>query len=316
MNCSELETCIPDLLTCSLEGPVLAQVQAHLAACEACRSELQDLSELWAQLDVMPPELPGPGLRAGFYTMIEAARASRNGGVRASSRLRRLLLWHPLPLAAAVVLLVAGSWVIGRRTMPVFPGSEAFAASQQVDLDLLKRADTRKRILGVALVSMFPERDPAVPEGLLALLDYDPSVQVRLATVDALYNYADRHRVREALAASLFSQSSPLVQQALVDLLADLRDEDATEALRRLAQDDGTRPEVRERALSALTSAFCNLSPSPGYSLYPARSPRKGRGRIALPEQKPGGERAPRSHPRAPGASRPWYKADGTDSNT
>jgi HEAT repeat protein len=41
------------------------------------------------------------------------------------------------------------------------------------------------------------------------------------------------------------------VQVALIDLLAQLGDKDSAAALRKLAQDKGTDPEVRQRAASA-----------------------------------------------------------------
>ena len=46
------------------EGGDLA---AHLASCEACRSELSRIGALWQSLDLLPLEEPGGKMRERFY---------------------------------------------------------------------------------------------------------------------------------------------------------------------------------------------------------------------------------------------------------
>ena len=57
--------------------------------------------------------------------------------------------------------------------------------------------------------------------------------------------------VRRAVADSMATQDSPLVQVALIDLLAQLNDKGAVGALQKLSQDKNVDPEVRQRAVSA-----------------------------------------------------------------
>jgi hypothetical protein len=51
---------------------------------------------------------------------------------------------------------------------------------------------------------------------------------------------------------SLVRQKSPLVQIALIDLLVDIRDKEASNPMKGLIQEAGLNPEVRERADWAL----------------------------------------------------------------
>jgi HEAT repeat protein len=58
--------------------------------------------------------------------------------------------------------------------------------------------------------------------------------------------------VRRGLVESLDRQTSPMVQIALIDLLVEIRDKPAGQALKDLMQESRLNPEVRERAQWAL----------------------------------------------------------------
>ena len=89
---------------------------------------------------------------------------------------------------------------------------------------------------------------PSLIAALLDTLDNDPSVNVRLSAVDALYLFSGREEVRTALTASLSRQTSPLVQIALIDLLVSLKEKQAAAALKKLLADKKIIPEVQQRA--------------------------------------------------------------------
>jgi hypothetical protein len=85
-------------------------------------------------------------------------------------------------------------------------------------------------------------------EALLETLRSDPSVNVRLAAVEALYLFSDRPGVREALIGALSEEASPLMQIAIIDLLVAVREKRALDALRLLMKDQETDPTVKEHA--------------------------------------------------------------------
>ena len=277
MNCLEMENHVADFLTGSLKASVRTDVQGHLRECASCRSELQDLSELWAKLGVMPVATPSEDLRTAFYAMLTEAKLAelpvRPSPRRWLSPAARNMVFQ----LAAGLILVAGGWLAGRvaNGVPLPRHSHVrYARSespyrQQIDLSLLDKPNTSKRMLGVTLISSLPARNPVLAQALLNLLYDDPSVQVRLAAVDALYAYSDIPWVREELEGALSAQSSPLAQIALVDLIKGLRDEGAMETLISLAQDPKVSPDVRERALTALSIDPGNLSPAGEYSYCP-----------------------------------------------
>lgn len=276
MKCLELEALVPDFLTGSLPAASMQEIESHLRECAACRSELQDLCELWAQLGVMPMVKPSTALRAGFYRMLKDASAQEPVGHSVSRRWRLPDVRNTMLQIAAGILLVAGGWLAGlgsaghhlqERSNLQLASTES-SQGQQIDLSLLEKPNISKRMLGVVLIAKAPVRNASFAEVLLDLLYEDPSVQVRLAAVDALYPYSDVPWIREELEKALFVQNSPLTQMALVDLLKDQKDEGTQKALSSFVQDQRVSPDVRERALSALSIDPCNLSSLGEYSYY------------------------------------------------
>ena len=89
-------------------------------------------------------------------------------------------------------------------------------------------------------------------DSLLQTLDSDPSINVRVAVVDSLYLFHSHPTVRQRVSDSLAKQTSPLVQVALIDLLVNMRERRAVEALKALIDSDRLDPEVKLRASQGL----------------------------------------------------------------
>jgi HEAT repeat protein len=87
---------------------------------------------------------------------------------------------------------------------------------------------------------------------LLLLLNSDSNVNVRLAAVNALSNFAEDEYVRHELVKSLNLQSSPLIQISLIDLLASIKETDSSSTLIKLINDPDINIHVKERAKKVL----------------------------------------------------------------
>jgi hypothetical protein len=124
---------------------------------------------------------------------------------------------------------------------------------QTVALALLDHSAANERLRGVSLGAAALERSRddeaalAIADGLLDVVGYDPSENVRLAAVEALARIADRPRVRSGLVEALSRQDSPMVQMTLADLVLASGDGDAEAAIRTLLQRDDLEPAVRLR---------------------------------------------------------------------
>lgn len=94
--------------------------EAHLATCDACRREADELSELRIQLDEVPPEafLDGPpeGGDLLLQRTLRGVRAAEEALTGAQRRPKRFLALAGA--AALVVVALAGGVLVGRQTAP------------------------------------------------------------------------------------------------------------------------------------------------------------------------------------------------------
>jgi hypothetical protein len=267
MNCRTIQQKFPDYLIGDLEPKETLMVQAHLTDCRECRGELEGLSSIWTKLGVLPEQKPSSRLRSRFYTMLEAykqgleqERPARTWRLAFTRWLER---WWPRrttwQLATAMLLLVfgltAGYWLnsgsrAGDEIAPL--RQEIRSMRSTLAMSLLDNGSASERLRGVNLSTRMEQPDARLLDGLLESLDNDPSINVRLAVVDALYLFADHPTVRERLSGALAEQDSPLVQMALIDLLVSLRERRAAAALKDLIESERLAPEVRQRARKGL----------------------------------------------------------------
>lgn len=263
MNCPEAREKIPDLLNDGMAADEAARVREHLHSCPDCRQEFQELNETWTRLGILTEAQPSPELRRNFYRQLELERQETKAALRpAWPPPWRLLVSAPaMRLAASLLVVVAifaGGYYLGSG-----PGNgsgqverlsrEMDNLQQQFSLSLLQQTSASARLQGLSLTSRLQNPEPALLKTLLAILDDDPNVSVRLSAVDALYLFADREEVRAAITASLSRQTSPLVQIALIDLMVALKEKRAAAALKKLVDDGQVIPEVRQRAQSGIS---------------------------------------------------------------
>lgn len=232
-----------------------ARLDAHLAECAACRAEADAIAALWTELGALnDDEVPHERMRARFH----AALAAYEERARASAFERTMeSLWPRRPVfqaALAAALLAVG--VLAGRWLPS-PVDRDIADREQVrivGLALLEHQSASERLRGVEW-SRRVETDPRVVDALLETVRHDPSVNVRLAAVEALADMLDRPRVRAGLTEALAQQDAPMMQVTLATLLLEGDPDGAAAAVRRLLERGRLDPSVREYLTMALAEA-------------------------------------------------------------
>jgi hypothetical protein len=265
MNCEQIKEKSADYLTAELDEKSLAGVRVHLADCPACRHELEGLSAIWTKLGVLPKENPSGALRSRFYEMLEAykegmtkERERQGFGQAMSHWFRQLMPRRPAyQLALALVLIAAGlgsGYLLSVRPRSA-ARTEVASLKGEVDdmrrivaVSLLKQASPSERLMGVSWSARIDRPGDEIIQTLLETLKDDPNVNVRLAAADALYLFYNHPEVKEGLIDSLARQTSPLVQLSLINLLVEIRERRAVEALESLILDKKLNPKVRKRA--------------------------------------------------------------------
>jgi anti-sigma factor RsiW len=260
MKCEQVAELLPDYLQGSLSPHQGRNVEAHLESCAVCSEEVS----LWKKLSLLPIDQPSPMSRARFEAMLQAYQAGRSnhpaGNSEWKNRASRWNLFHwlrsPLGAAAWSAALVAVGIFAGLHLSGPKPPSPEMAAMQSdlanmkqlVVLSMLQQQSASARLEGVTWSTRDQQLDPKVLSALLHTLRYDPSVDVRLAALDALGRHSAQSQVRRSVANTLQEQQSPLVQVALIDQLVEWHDSEAKPHLEKLRQSPDLNPTVRQRA--------------------------------------------------------------------
>lgn len=265
-NCSQVKNKFPDYLTGELVPETVESVGDHVAVCDSCRKELEELTTTWTQLGVLPEEQPGPNLRKNFYTMLESYKE----GLSRESTLQRILNtltgWFVQPRRAAyqasftvVILIIGFTAGLFFSAGPPEPGTrdggemtrlrgQVHRMRQQLVLAMLNQSSPSERLKGIAWSSTVENPDEKTLDALLHTLNNDPDVNVRISAVDALYLFSHHPVVKKGIIDSLTGQTSPLVQVALIDLMVGMREKKAADALKDLIQNNKLNPDVKKRA--------------------------------------------------------------------
>ena len=272
MNCTSAQPRFAELLDDRLTESDTAEVRAHLAVCPDCQREFSSLAQTLSAVDKLPSAKPGPRLRANFYALLEEEKnsaASIRAAVERRQRAARLTLWRWILSPAVAIAIALTAFHAGSRYAAPAPASaptddravkrelaelrtKVDSVGQLVGYSLLQQRSTSERLQTVLATLDNKNPNQKVLGNLIGALALDPSVNVRLSALDALYPHADQQLVRSGVLASLPREQNPLVQVAMIDFLVAARDRDATPELEKIARNETVDRAVRDAAKRGL----------------------------------------------------------------
>jgi hypothetical protein len=183
-----------------------------------------------------------------------------------------LVAWILSPVAAAA-LVALGFFAGSRSTAPASSGGDATQRelasmrqqiaqqneqlgkmTQLVGYQLLQQQQgpANERLREVLASANTENPDNRVLDKLISALAFDPSSNVRLRALEALYPLSDRAEVRSGVLASLPREQNPLVQLEMIDFVAAARDRNAAPVLEKMSQNEAIDRSVRDAARRAL----------------------------------------------------------------
>jgi hypothetical protein len=265
MTCDAVKDAFGDYLAGTLDAEQARALEQHVASCVECQAEYAGVEALWQALGSIPaPPVPSNRMRERFSATIAAERASadrRPASRRVRGRTLTARAWprEPLVQLAMAASLLIGGIVIGRvttpRPAPVVPSPEIAEVRgelrdmrEMLTLSLLQQQSATERLRGVSWTAQIDQPGSEVVTALLDTLLHDPSVNVRLAAIDALRRFSDRPDVRLGTKRAVTDRSWPLLQVAVIDFMVETRDPEAPALFRALAQDTSVDESVRGRA--------------------------------------------------------------------
>ena len=276
MNCTRVQDCFIDYQDGLLPPDEAAQLRAHLASCPTCQREWSALQEITRKLDTLPAdEEPGPRLREQFYAMLETHQRDADAPspfALARSRIDRffaaLLPAQPALQFALALALLFGGLLAGQHFLAkpavIIPADDSAkkeladlrkqmdSMNQLVTYSLLQQQSTSERMQTVLAKMDLKSPDRKVLTDLVGALAFDPSINVRLSAVEALAQHSDDTLVRAGVLSALPRERAPLVQVAMIELLAPWRDPAAKPVYEKLSRDEAIDRNVRDAARRAL----------------------------------------------------------------
>ena len=180
MTCQELDTRLDDWLDGALPPSAAAEVEAHLAACDACREDARKLRQLLAHATALPGSVAPP---RDLWPGIENRIARPSGW-------SRLFAWdNPALLAAAAAVIVGllAVFLVHRspgtvRTVEIPVAStatlERVSAGQAVGDPVLAQAERDYEAAANALLAALQQRRRALTPETIA------GVQQNLQVID------------------------------------------------------------------------------------------------------------------------------------
>ncbi len=265
MNCQECSERMAELTDARLDGKTADVVRAHIDGCAACQREFEGIGRTLAALDALPFAPPSHALRAKVMGNIESEKLTQRNQADFASSIRsaagaghgRQFPWqHLLLRALAVCTLVAVGFVLGERTATQRQLADlrvrVDTMGQLVEQSVLQKRTTGDRLETVLTAARTTKPDERVIDGLINSLAFDPSVNVRLNALSALYGHADQEVVRAGVLACLPREANPLVQVSMIDFLVASKAREASPELRKLSLDDKTDTDVRDSARRAI----------------------------------------------------------------
>ncbi|HVW95538.1 MAG TPA: zf-HC2 domain-containing protein [Mucilaginibacter sp.] len=265
MKCEDCEMLFAGWINKELTAVELADVERHLAGCESCAAELAAMKQLWTEMDGLTAPEPPANMKADFMSMLEDFKMTEVSKGNLSTERVGMFGWigrwrhqWPLGFQLAIVLISFGCGYLfftlaggGRqdRQMAALT-SQVHELKQTMMLALLENPSASERIKGVSYTSQIKHADQEVIDALLATLNNDPNVNVRLSTLDALTRLANHPEVRLGLVQSITTQKSPLMQSAIADVMLKLQEKSSVRSLRELLKqknlDEGVRDKIKQ----------------------------------------------------------------------
>lgn len=268
MDCKKYEVLFTDWINKNLPPDELLKLEQHLTGCKSCSEELAAMKALWMEMGEIDVPAPSAHMQVKFEAMLNTYKADvaeRNGlWISTVEKLRSLWRWQPrMPMAYnLVVILVSfacGYWVFniggGKQDEQLEDlTTQVHELKQTMMLSMLENPSASERIKGVSYTLEIKHVDEQVIDALLATLNNDPNVNVRLITLDALSRLADHPEVRSGLIQSITQQESPLMQSAIADVMLTLQERRSVGSFKELLKQKNLDNGVRHKITKTINS--------------------------------------------------------------
>ncbi len=217
------------------------------------RAAYEEEKALWDLMGRIEPPLMDDKVKSRFLDTLQVYKDAADPRPGLLIKLKEFWNFQPqLKLSYAMMMLCVGLGVglyfnkknhreIARMS------SEVSEMKQMMVLSLIENPSATERIRAVSMTNEIRNVDDTVIEALLSTLNHDPNDNVRLMTLEALTELADNPRVREGLVQSIVSQTSPIMQSAMADVMLRLQEKRSVKPLKNMLNRDDLNSTVKDK---------------------------------------------------------------------
>lgn len=225
--------------------------------------ELKNLSTLGKHLEAISYLQSENNLRNNFQELLarEKQKAERSPRSIIIDLWQKRWILSPALQAAIIIITLMAGFTAGYLLKPSATDNQQDMAQVKAELKsmkemmmltMLEKESIHDRLKAVKISEELDDASEDVTQALLHTLNNDRNNNVRLAALEALYQYAESPNVREGLIRSIQHQNSPLVQVALAEVMVALQEKRSVEAFKELLESGRAPEEVKEKIKSSI----------------------------------------------------------------
>ncbi|MEQ9423016.1 MAG: HEAT repeat domain-containing protein [Cyclobacteriaceae bacterium] len=233
-----------------------SQVENYLAEHPEMKAEFESLGTMWYKIDDLPFPEASEAMDMKFQAMLQGYEMAQEKS--SNSLLSKLSKWieaaFQTKMAFASMVLLIGIAIgyffsAGNESQQQLASlnSEVHEMKKMMMLTLLEQPQARDRLKAVQISNELLRHDDNVIDALLETLNKDKNVNVRLVAAQSLAALASDPKVRAGLIQSISTQTSPVVQSALADIMINLQAKNAVEEFQKLLEKDELDTLVKEK---------------------------------------------------------------------
>lgn len=233
-------------LESTLDPSEQANLEEEIKADPQLREELERLEVLYTTMEAEPEAEVPDSLRSNFYHTLQEEKVRQKN--------KQIWISWGTKIAAGIALLVVGIW-LGLSLQNNNMSDQQMAklkneidTNRQLILKAIDKPSASQRFIAVNASENIQTSDQEIMDALVKVMNTDDNTNVRLAAVRALARFAEEEKIRKELISALLTQSDPLVQVALIEILVDLGEKQVVPTLERLIKTDTTLDAVKEEA--------------------------------------------------------------------
>jgi hypothetical protein len=267
MKCRDVEKLLIDYLDKNLSDEICLEVEHHLNLCERCLDDARDMKELFKLMAENKNVIPDDSLRLNFYHMLNSEIIQSTSISKDATKYNKNkeVGWYRnqwYRIAAGIAILISGTFLgmfTHSKIINSHEDNEMVRLKSEISnlkkitmMTMLQQESASDRIQALRYVEELNSPDQDVIGVLVNTLHSDRNVNVKVAAAYALEKYADNPSVCDSLVLSLALQTDPIVQVALINILAERKVKSALVPIQRIIRNEITLKEVRVVAENSL----------------------------------------------------------------